>query len=245
MMKTYKEEFVVRSYQVDVADQWRPSAILEVMQEMAGEHAELLGIGRNALIQRNLAWVLTRVEVEMDRYPKDHERVTAETFPMPVRRWFFPRYYTFRDGAGNEIGRAGTLWVLLDFASRRMSRPDDVASYLPDNSDLIAPLGLPAPVTEVSGTLETATLLPQYTDLDCNQHVNNTRYMDWCCNALGIDTMTNQCLSRFALNFDAELRPGQEVRTELRRLANDFSFCGFHDGKRHFDVGGTLRDRDA
>lgn len=243
MLKTYQEDFRIRSYQSDVANQWRPSAILEVMQEMAGEHAELLGVGRNALIQQNLAWVLTRVEVEMDRYPNSQETVTVETFPMPVRRWFFPRYFIFHDAMGREIGRAGSLWVLLDFTSRRMSRPDNVAALMPDNSDLIAPLGLPAPVTEVSGTLETATYLPQYTDLDCNQHVNNTRYMDWCCNALGIDTMRQNCLRRFMLNFDLELRPGQEVRTELRRLGNEFSFCGFHESQRHFDIGGSMEPR--
>ena len=243
MLKAYQEDFRIYSYQTDVANQWRPGAILEVMQEMAGAHAELLGVGRNALMQKNLAWVLTRVEVEMDRYPVSHETVTVETFPMPVRRWFFPRYYVFRDGAGLEIGRAGSLWVLLDFTSRRMSRPDDVARFLPDNSDMIAPLGLPAPVTEVSGTLETATRLPVYTDLDCNQHVNNTKYMDWCCNALGIDTMKTHCLSHFMLNFDAEIRPGQEIRTELRRLGNAFSFCGFHGEKRHFDIGGVLEER--
>lgn len=243
MLKAYQEDFRIYSYQTDVMNQWRPSAILEVMQEMAGAHAEVLGIGRNALMNRNLAWVLTRVEVEMDRYPVSHEMVTVETFPMPVRRWFFPRYYVMRDAAGHEIGRAGSLWVLLDFTSRRMSKPDDVARFLPDNSDMIAPLGLPAPVTEVSGTLETATRLPVYTDLDCNQHVNNTRYMDWCCNALGVETMKTHCLSHFMLNFDAEIRPGQEITTELRRLGNDFSFCGFHDGKRHFDVGGTLMER--
>ena len=243
MLKAYQEEFRIYSYHADVANQWRPSAILEVMQEMAGAHAELLGVGHNALTVQNLAWVLTRVEVEMDRYPESHEIVSVETFPMPVRRWFFPRYYTFRDAAGHELGRAGSLWVLLDLTSRRMSRPDGVAALLPDNSDMIAPLGLPAPVTEVSGTLETATRLPVYTDLDCNQHVNNTKYMDWCCNALGIDTMKTHCLSHFMLNFDAEIRPGQQIDTELRRLGNDFSFCGFHDGKRHFDVGGTLTPR--
>ena len=243
MLKAYQEDFRIYSYQTDVANQWRPSAILEVMQEMAGAHAELLGVGRNALMNRNLAWVLTRVEVEMDRYPSSNEIVTVETFPMPVRRWFFPRYYVMRDGSGLEIGRAGSLWVLLDFTSRRMSRPDDVARFLPDNSDMIAPLGLPAPVTEVSGTLETATRLPVYTDLDCNQHVNNTRYMDWCCNALGVDPMKTHGLSHVMLNFDAEIRPGQEIRTELRRLGDAFSFCGFHGDKRHFDVGGTLMER--
>ena len=243
MLKIYKEENVLRAAECDLSSQWKPSAILENMQEMAGKHAELLGVGRNALMQQGMVWVLTRVEVEMDRYPRHTQTVATETFPMPVRRWFFPRYFIFRDEQGQEIGRAGSLWVLLDVNTRKMARPDTVARLMPDNSDLLAPLGLPATVAEVSGTLQTGVLCPQYTDLDMNGHVNNVKYMDWCCNALGIETMRGKCLRRFDVNYDMEIRPGQEIRTELRTLGDDFSFCGFEGEQRHFDIGGTLAER--
>ena len=243
MLKVYKEEFVLRATHCDLTGQWKPTAILETMQEMAGTHAELLGVGRNALITKNVVWVVTRAEVVMDRYPSMLERITIETFPMPNRRWFFPRYFIFRDEQGNKIGHAGTLWALLDLSTRKMAKPDEVSALMPDNSDLLAPLGLPATVTEVSGTIESADFMPVYTDLDVNGHVNNTKYMDWCCNALGVDTMRSQCFARFAINYDMELMPGQPVHAELRRLANDFSYCGFHGGKRHFDIGGVLTER--
>lgn len=243
MLKTYQEDFLVRTCNCDMTGHWRPSAILETMQEMAGTHSELLGLGRGTLIRQHIVWILTRVEVEMDRYPAIGERVTVETFPMPTRRWFFPRYFVFRDAQGQEIGRAGTLWALLDVTTRKMAAPDAAGDRIPDNRDLTAPLGLPATVREVAGTIESSTFLPVFTDLDVNQHVNNTRYMDWCCNALGIETMSAKCLRRFCVNYNAELRPGQEVRAELHRLGDEFSYSGFHGDQRHFDVGGTLADR--
>ena len=92
MLKTYREEMRIQTCHCDLTGQWRPSAILEAMQETAGVHSELLGVGRNALIQQGVVWVLTRLEVVMDRYPKIAETISIETFPMPVRRWFFPRY---------------------------------------------------------------------------------------------------------------------------------------------------------
>lgn len=243
MMKTYREEMRILTKDCDLTGQWRPSAILEVMQEMAGIHAALIGVGRNVLIQQNIIWVLTRVEVVMDRYPCIGDTISVETFPMPVRRWFFPRYFIFRDEHGQEIGRAGSLWVLLDINTRKMVKPDAAAALMPDNSDLLAPLGLPATVTEVSGTLESFTHTPTYTDLDINGHVNNTKYMDWCCNALGIDTMRGNHLSRFDINYNLEILPGQTTRCDLRRLGPDFSFSGFIADARHFDIGGVLTPR--
>ena len=233
MVKQYKEETLLRTCNCDFTGQWRPSAILETMQEVAGTHSELIGVGRNALIEQDLVWVLTRVEVVMNRYPKVTDTISVETFPMPVRRWFFPRYFVFRDDQGQELGRAGSLWVLLNLSTRHMAPPDSILSLMPDNSDLVAPLGLPGPVTEVSGAVTT----------DVNHHVNNTKYMDWCCNALGIDCMKEHALRRFCLNYDVEVLPGQEIRTELRTLGDHFSYCGFHESQRSFDIGGELMAR--
>ena len=77
MLKIYKEDFTVRSYQTDLNARMKPSAILEVMQEAAGQHSERLGLGRSALLAKNTAWVLTRVEVDMDRYPAFEETFSA------------------------------------------------------------------------------------------------------------------------------------------------------------------------
>ena len=54
MLKQYKEETLLRTCHCDFMGQWRPSAILETMQEVAGTHSEMLGVGRNALIEQGL-----------------------------------------------------------------------------------------------------------------------------------------------------------------------------------------------
>ena len=243
MQKTLTESFRIYSYQTDMNARLRPGALLEIMQEMAGVHAEKLGIGRSVLLEKNLVWVLTRLEVRMDRWPAHGETLRVETFPMPNRRVFFPRYFIFRDTAGNQIGCAGSLWVLLDVTERKMARPDLVVPFMPDNSDLAAPMGMPATVSECAGQAVEALLTPVYTDLDMNGHVNNTRYLDWCCNALGVDVLRTRELRSFAINFNQEVRPGQTPRTELRRDGDRFSFCGFVGDARHFDVGGVLAPR--
>ena len=241
--KTHTENLKLRSGDCDLAGAWMPGALLVALQEASEAHSILLGAGREDLRKLNIAWVLTRLEVDMDSYPLMEESVSIETFHAPVRRWFFPRYYILRDAKGEAFGRAASLWVLFDLTTRRMLRPESLPVLFPDNSDLPAPLGLPAPVTEVSGLMTQEIRRPVYTDLDANRHVNNTKYMDWCCNAIGIDTLERMELAHFAINYDTEAVAGDEIRTEYRRLGSDFSYSGFHGEKRCFDIGGTLRPR--
>ena len=157
MLKIYKEDFTVRSYQTDLNARMKPSAILEVMQEAAGQHSERLGLGRSALLAKNTAWVLTRVEVDMDRYPAFEETFSVETFPMPVRRCFFPRYFIFRDSNGIEIGRAATLWVLLDLGTRSMTKLDVVKA-------LMREFGKEVPV-DISGMYRLGDIRHNFADL--------------------------------------------------------------------------------
>ncbi len=242
-MDLYRMSKELMTTDCDLAGAWRPSGILEAMQDAAGVHGEKLGFGREALLKQGLIWVISRLEVEMDAYPHFGDSVTIETFPTANRRWFFPRWYVFKNSAGEEIGRAGSLWVLLDLKARRMAPPDAVASLIPDNSALSVPMNLPSTCMEVGQVKKENLYIPQYADLDLNMHVNNVKYLDLCCNALGIEMMQRHCLRRFAVNYTQEIRAGQQIRTVLGMDGDLFSFSGLEGDRRHFDISGELMKR--
>ena len=242
--KTYCEKTLLLSRDCDLGGLWRPSAILTAMQETAGMHSHILGCGRETLVQKGVVWVLTRCEVQMEKEARMGSRLSIETFPMPLRRWFFPRYFVFRDEAGAQVGAAGTLWVLFDLEKRCMVAPGDVAGAIPDNSDLTPPLGVPGPVPRLTtgGTLESART-PVYSELDVNGHVNNARYADWLCDALGLETIREYRVKTMRLSYAAEIRPGQAMELRLVRDGLAYHLTGAHEGKTHFEIGGELEKR--
>ena len=242
--KTYCEKTLLLSRDCDLGGLWRPSAILTAMQETAGMHSHILGCGRETLVQKGVVWVLTRCEVQMEKEARMGSRLSIETFPMPLRRWFFPRYFVFRDETGAQVGAAGTLWVLFDLEKRCMVAPGDVAGAIPDNSDLTPPLGVPGPVPRLTtgGTLESART-PVYSELDVNGHVNNARYADWLCDALGLEVMREYRVKTMRLSYAAEIRPGQAMELRLTRDGLAYHLTGSHEGKTHFEIGGELEKR--
>lgn len=243
MMKTYDETFTLRSRDCDLNGKWRPSAILETMQEAAGVHSKLLGCGREDLVGQNIVWVLSRCEIHLDRYPSAGETVTVHTFPTPTRICFFPRYYIFTDAHGELIGKAGSLWLLFDLGTRRMLPPGNIGKLIPDNSDLSVPMNLPSTVGKLQGEEFVSVYSPVYTDLDVNGHVNNTRYADWLCNVLGIDILTQYEPDHIILNYNHEILPGNVVTLHRVLKGSDFRLSGSVDDVSSFDIGGTLRKR--
>ena len=115
---------------------------------------------------------------------------------------------------------------------------------MPDNRELKPAAGMPATIRRLDAEALTNILLPQFSEFDLNQHVNNTRYLDWCLNALGVDLLKDQCIKSFDVNYDAEILPDTEVRTELTLKDGRFAFVGFEGEKQHFAVGGMLSSRE-
>lgn len=114
---------------------------------------------------------------------------------------------------------------------------------MPDNIDMKMAAGMPSAVRPLEGEVSEGQIIPRFTDLDVNVHVNNTKYLDWCCNALGLEIMRDHCIMSFDVNYDMEIRPGCEVRTELTMKDRAFAFVGFVGDKKTFSVGGKLAPR--
>ncbi len=225
---------------------WKPSAILESMQEIAGSHSHVLHCGREIMMEKGIVWVLTRIEVQMNIYPLAEEEITIMTFPKKNRRWFLPRYFIFKNQKGEEIGKASTIWALLDVHSRKMVPPTEILHLLPDNNEVEAPMGLPAPTVLLKDEgMKRMEYAPLYGDLDVNEHVNNTKYMEWFCNGLGYDFFRENLLNSFCINYDAEIRPKEKITLELRREEDVYGLTGKGEEKKHFEITASSRKRKA
>ena len=245
MNGNYIETMALRTCHCDMHGDWRPSAILEAMQETANAHCEQLGLSREATDALGVAWVLSRCHVALKRLPQRGETISVETYPQATRHLFYPRVNVFRDGEGREIGGAGSLWVLLDLRARRITDSEAVKSRLPDNRDRDIGPRVSAAVRPLEAGAVRGECIPSYTDFDINGHANNTRYLDWCCNALGFETMAEAQLLDFEISYESEILPGARIRTELARQGERFAFFGYAGDRRCFGIGGTLSPRSA
>ncbi|MBQ8162320.1 MAG: hypothetical protein IJ083_16455 [Clostridia bacterium] len=244
MLKSCSLLHRITTSDTDLMGTWKCSSILGAMQDVAVEHCNQLGLGRDDILKDRLAWVVVRMQLEMERFPVLGDNVRLETFHNPVRHTFFPRYFLIRDAKSEEIiGRASSLWMLLDLDSRKSVRAPQVLSKMPINRDMAPTLPLPGNAEKLNTPPLVFSLTPSFTDLDFNRHVNNTRYLDWCCNALGVDTLTDNVISGFIIHYDREVVPTDQVRCELRRDENRFSFLGLSGENRHFEISGKLSPR--
>lgn len=153
-------------------------ALCNYLQETAWNHAEHLGFGFRNDEGFDKAWVIVRLHLEVDRYPSWNETVVVETWPSGYKGFLAFREFRVLDGNSRELARATTTWLLIDLKTRRPSH----LGFL-DTLDVTLntrkACGREAPAVSLPDKLrEFGSYQVRYYDLDMNQHVNNTRYIE-------------------------------------------------------------------
>lgn len=177
MKPIYTQNITIDTCGVDRYGRLKPSWLLYYIQEVSTLHGSAMGVGCNALAEKNLFWAVLRTRVQITRLPHVGETIRMETWPMPTTKAAYPRSVIAYDSENNEIFRAISLWVLMDQNTRLMVLPSKSGFALDGlltGSELATPASLPPRVLE-STTQRTVC----FSDLDQNGHMNNTRYFDW------------------------------------------------------------------
>lgn len=207
MPPIFTKKYHILTGQTDAFQRLTPSHILTFLQETAGDHSTLLGTGREELALRNLFWAVLRHRVQIAHPPRAGESITVETWPMPTTRTAFPRSTVAYDAQGQEVFRAISLWVLMDKGQRSMVLPGKsgvTVDGLLRGSELAVPGGLVP--RQLQNQLQRRVY---FSDLDCNGHMNNCRYLDWTMDALPADFHKAHEVREFSVRYLSEARENE------------------------------------
>jgi acyl-ACP thioesterase len=210
MIPVWKENYKITSYQVDFQEKIKPAHLMQLFQEAAGNHAQHLGAGYNALVNEKLFWALSRIRVEVDKLPKWGDEIRIETWPNSVVGPFFRRDFIFYNRQNEPICKGVSGWLLLSSETMRPQRADKLNIELPFNEGKFALDSFP---DRLNGAAETPVFSKKilYNEIDVNNHVNNTRYLDWVMDCFDSEFYLKHQLKSFTLEFLGEMHWGDEV----------------------------------
>ena len=238
----YSVEKKLSYNELDFKGLWKPENIFLTMQETAGVHAERLGAGYEDLKAKGITWVLIRATLKMEKYPDSKTIVKVTTWPEKVRGLLFPRFFTFQDEKGFLMGTASTIWALMDIEARTLVVPaaKNVSVATPAEGPL--KIDPPAKVKMPEGEIIESTISPQYSDLDINNHVNNSKYIDWFCNQIPLETHARGTLSEISVSYSREIRSGSAVKLEFSQDGNDLRMAGKENDQVCFAINATWKE---
>lgn len=185
----YTASYKMRVCECDNQDRMRFSSMWDLAQETATLHAQKLGMTADVMHKRGFFWALCKMKLDLLHSPSWGEEVRVKTFVAGVHKLYAMRGYSATDESGREIARGISSWVVLD---KTTFKPQRVNKVFPDfckydyTGEILGKIDMP------SGLKPVSDIRVEFSDLDVNNHTNNTRYINWIENAI---------------------RPGREIRS--------------------------------
>lgn len=228
--------------------------------DIATAHANSLGIGNPAMESLGCGWVLSRIAIEMERYPRVNETYKLTTWVEAWNRHFSVRNFMISDGSGNPLGYASSVWMVLNMKTREnaglshlsfspamisdrpcpIARPGKHTVILPENHEGDMPRG------SLRATSPSIDYTFRYSDLDFYRHVNTVRYVSLLLNQFSLDEMDSTQIGRLEMAFMHESHYGQKV--VLRRsdadLQTSFALSDAEAGTALFSAVVSRRPRN-
>jgi medium-chain acyl-[acyl-carrier-protein] hydrolase len=218
------ETYRIRITEVDAHSKLTIPALNGLLQEMAWRHSVVEKVSVHELsAQHNISWVLSRLKIWIDRLPNYDETVIVKTYIQGVDKYFYQRDFTVMDADGREIIRANSVWGLMDIVKRRIT---SIPQWMLDITPIYTGV---KPVERVSGKIKAIAEVEterrfdiRWHDIDSNQHVNNTKYVEWLLESIPTDILNDGTLSSIDMIFKNESVLGDKITTQSQAIDNSF-----------------------
>lgn len=234
----YVQHLRAKSYHINRFGEVSTPYLFWYMQEIAWEHAHVLGFGFEHLKEDQLFWVLSRFFVKVNRRPLWKEKFDLETWSRGTDGFFAYRDFRFVDSGGEEIITATSTWLVLNLEAKRIQRLGEHNNFLPYRKSEFGNDAGKVEAPEFSGYLEFLPVL--FNEIDINQHFNSGRYLERINNIYSFEFHEKHTLKEMEVNFLKEGMPSDFLAVKKQELTPLEHLCSI---ERQSDEADLIRAR--
>lgn len=206
------EHYRVPIHDTDANNIASASAVLRYMQEAAHRQFEKHHPTLEELRRDGKAFLLSKLNMSIYQPIFAYEEVTAESWPCESKGVSFLRCgRVLRDNV--IVAELSSIWALVNINEKKLLKVSDldwdVTNDDPLELDIPARIKIPK---DMPMSLVGERMI-MYSDLDVNEHMNNTNYPDMLCDYL--PDMKGRRVISISLNYASELQYGESAKIYL------------------------------
>ena len=228
MSQSYKQNQLITYYMCDRTHHLTLSMLVNLLMEVSENHSAKLNREESFMRERGISWIILRYEFNVNRMPQYNEAVEIETFATEYNKLFTYRDFIVRDKKGEQLIEVNTTFAVMSNETRKMVRiPSEVVEpYEAVFSKRIR--RSPKPVEVDVSKAQQKKFEVRYFDIDANQHVNNSKYIEWLLDSLSSSFLTVHDLQHGIITFDKEVKEGDAVTSKTSERMDEHIYTDHH-----------------
>lgn len=225
MKLLYEEKMRLRTSDYDQYDQIKIHSMLDIFQDLAGYHADIMKIGYHELTERNLCWVLLSSKIDIIKNVDYDSVVTLRTWPNEKGRADFIRDYEIETENKEIIVKASSRWVILNKDTRSITRGKDITydGEIIDKKNYEELKKINVTIPHTKEFVKSHKVLNN--DMDHNGHMNNSKYMEMIYNMT--DPMILNKYKKIQIDYLHEALLNDTIDVYTFSIDNALYFVGY------------------
>lgn len=209
MKNLWQSEYKLRAGDFDKFDRIKPSSVLDLFQDAAGQHAEEIGLGFAQMVELKYLWVLVRVKFEILKAPVRYQNVIIKTWPLPPHRLNYKREYSIENMDGEMLIKGSSEWVIIHSQERKLLSVPDLYPFGDNFHTEVMFCDKLTKVRDFETKEEPHVVNAGFSELDINNHVNNTKYANYVLDA--VNPKEKDVIKTFQIDYRKEVLTGAKL----------------------------------
>lgn len=208
----YTEKFKIPLKDIGKDNKIKNRAVLEILENIACYHSDLVGYGVNNIKETKVTWILLDWKLKVINRPTYGQVLIVNTWGKGMNKFFTYRDYEIYDNNNNLCAIATSKWALIDTEKGKMSRLTEniINAYKPEKKTVFEENSLDKVKIpeEFSNTIKYEVIRK---DIDINKHMHNLYYLDLAYEALPDEIYNKRPFDYVRITYKKEIKLGEKV----------------------------------
>lgn len=227
-ISVYQRESLITPSLCDASFQLGVAAQFALIQDIAAEHAERLGVGAAAMTERGAFWLVVHTRLDFLARAPMMAPLTVSTWPVQCAPEDLRLYRRYRIRSGDTVLSEGkTEWMILNTKNGRLVRARDAGfpTDLRFCEEVVCPepfLRAPDNWTEADAVLRRTVF---GSDIDYGNHMNNVAYVRAMLDGFSSSQLAALPLKRMEIRYGDPCREGDEITVLKKATETGFALA--------------------
>lgn len=213
----FSEKFKIQSKDIGKENCIRNRGILEILENIATHHSDMVGYGPNDIEKNGITWILLEWKLKVIKRPKYGQILNVNTWGRTVdgeiKKTYTYRDFEIYDENNNLCAIATSKWVLTNIETGKLIKIDKeiIEKYEVENKNVFNTPELDKITIPESFSNEIIYKVSRR-DIDLNEHMHNLYYLDLAYEALPEEVYEKRPFKDIRIQYKREIKLGENVK---------------------------------
>ena len=199
-----------------------------LIQDIAAEHAEALGVGAAVMIERGAFWLVVHTRLDFLARAPMMAPLSVSTWPVRCAPEDLRLYRRYRIASGDAVIAEGkTEWMILNTNSGRLVRARDAG--FPTDMTFCEEVVCPEPFLRMPDDWTDADVICRRTvsasDVDYAAHMNNVAYVRAMLDSFSSEELAALPVGSMEIRYGDPCHEGDEIAVLRRKTETGYRFA--------------------